>query len=128
MKESTVDIFMYVCTFMQMKESFPAARFFKALADPNRMRILQELCSCEEAQSVSEMGRCCDVDLSVLSRHLAQLRDAGIVTSKKDGRHVRYLADAGGLAKIFRDLADALEECANCGCEPNKPKTKGETP
>ncbi|MEM7602152.1 MAG: metalloregulator ArsR/SmtB family transcription factor, partial [Verrucomicrobiota bacterium] len=69
---------------MQMKEATPfsSADLFKALAEPNRLKILQRLCGCREAQSVSEMSDCCEIDLSVVSRHLAQLKAAGVVTAE----------------------------------------------
>ena len=119
-------IYLHACTFMQMKEiePFPQAELFKALADPNRLRILSSLCQCREPQSVSELGDCCDVDLSVLSRHLKQLRHAGIVSAEKQSRHVLYTANAPELAKIFRKLAGALENCACCQGSSN-PNQKG---
>ena len=130
----SLDSHLHACTFMQMNDStshLSDARFFKALSDPNRLRILESLCGCQDPQSVTELGNCCDVDLSVLSRHLAQLRDAGVVSGKKDGRHTRYTANVAELAQIFRDMADALEKSAchpSCCSNPNpnpNPNQKG---
>ena len=62
------------------------------------------------------MSRCCglDVDLSVVSRHLAQLRDCDLVRSEKEGKSVLYSANAGEIADHLRKLADALDSCACC--------------
>lgn len=85
---------------------------FGALADGTRLRLLACLAKCARSCSVSEIGECCDVDLSVVSRHLAILEEAGIVGQERQGRnrlyHVRFERVSGAL----RGLADALDECA----------------
>jgi ArsR family transcriptional regulator len=64
-----------------MKE---AARFFKALSDESRLKMLwllfnrQELCVCD-VMAVLEITQ------SKASRHLAALRHIGIATDRKDG-------------------------------------------
>ncbi len=86
-------------------------RFFKALSDPTRgallARLLETGCSC----TVSEIAECCSVDLSVVSRHLATLRQAGIVEAKRDGREVRYSVCYPEVVRTLRELADHIEEC-----------------
>jgi ArsR family transcriptional regulator len=66
----------------------PIARLFKALADPDRVRIVAllthgELCVChiEEALNDSQPS---------VSRHLAMLRAAGVVESRREGNWVYY--------------------------------------
>ena len=85
--------------------------FFKALGDQNRIAILVELAKCSQPQTVSQMTRCCSVDLSVVSRHLATLREAGIVASEKRGREVYYWVRFPDLTKRLRQMADAIEAC-----------------
>ena len=65
-----------------------AATFFKALSDQTRLRIVhllsyQKLCVCQlmEAMSISQ---------AKVSRHLAVLRQAGLVTSHKQAQWVWY--------------------------------------
>lgn len=92
-----------------------APRFFRALADPNRMAILSRLSQACGAQSVGEVAEGCAVDLSVVSRHLAILRDCGIVSADKRGRTVYYSVRYTELVRTLRTLADAIEAC--CGPE-----------
>ena len=60
----------------------------RALSDPGRVRLLaalrgRELCAC---QLVELLG----LAASTVSRHMAVLRQAGLVTARKDGRWVHY--------------------------------------
>lgn len=88
---------------------------FKALSDPNRLAILIHLAMCGSSQSVTEVTPCCPVDFSVVSRHLQILREAGAVTSKKNGRTVQYTLRTGELITMLRSIADALESCCPGG-------------
>jgi len=88
---------------------------FKALADPNRQQILVRLAGGNSERTVTEVAGCCSVDLSVVSRHLANLRDAGIVRSQKRGKEVFYTLEAHSLVSRLRAIADAIERC--CGGE-----------
>jgi ArsR family transcriptional regulator len=93
---------------------------FKALSDPTRLRLLACLAKCGRACSVGEVAECCAVDLSVVSRHLSALADAGVVESTKEGRSVSYRVRFADMAGMFRSLADALEECCPEGCNANR--------
>lgn len=84
---------------------------FKALGDPNRVTLLARLARCRRPCSVSEMAECCPVDLSVVSRHLAQLRDAGAVCAQKRGKEVHYSVRYKELTAALRAMADAIEAC-----------------
>jgi predicted transcriptional regulator len=64
------------------------AQVFKALAHPGRLLILDELsrgerCVCELAELVGS-------EMPTVSRHLSQLRNAGIVDDDKRGAQVFY--------------------------------------
>jgi ArsR family transcriptional regulator len=78
-----------------MKES---ARFFKALADESRLKMLwllfnrRELCVCD-VMAVLEITQ------SKASRHLAALRHVGIATDRKEGLWSYY---------SLRDVEDEL--------------------
>lgn len=94
------------------------AEVFKALGDPTRLNLFACLVKCGRACSVTEVAECCDVDFSVVSRHLAILADAGVLRSRKVGRTVWYEAAGDELVDWLRSLADAIEEscCAADGC------------
>ncbi len=84
---------------------------FKALADPNRVAILTRLAESGEKQTVTDVACCCPVDISVVSRHLAVLRGAGILEAQKRGREVLYSVRIDKLTTLLRNLADALDAC-----------------
>ncbi|MFG0274128.1 MAG: ArsR/SmtB family transcription factor [Phycisphaerales bacterium] len=91
---------------------------FRALSDPTRVQLLACIAKCGRGCSVGEVAECCDVDLSVVSRHLKHLATAGALASSKDGRTVRYRVRYGALAQGLRALADAIDACCPDGaCE-----------
>ena len=67
----------------------PPVQFYKCLADETRLRCLllimdqQELCVCELMQALDESQ-------PKISRHLAQLRNCGLLTDKRQGQWVFY--------------------------------------
>lgn len=85
--------------------------FFKALGDPNRVAILACVAESGGELRVSEVAGCCPVDLSVVSRHLRQLREQGLLSSEKRGKEVFYRARIPEIVALLRGLADALETC-----------------
>jgi ArsR family transcriptional regulator len=93
-----------------------SARFFKALSDPNRLQILAHLAGSGRPHTVSELSRCCPVDVSVVSRHLGILRDAGILEARKIGKEVHYRIRASRIAATLRAIAIALEGCPHADC------------
>ncbi len=68
-------------------QAFKAA-FFRALAHPIRIRILELLVRRE--RSVQELQEALGVDQPVVSQQLAVLRATNIVSGKKEGVGVRY--------------------------------------
>ena len=65
------------------------AEFFRALAHPIRIRILEYLGDGE--RSVQELQRLLDLDQPIVSQQLAVLRGRGIVAARKVGTTVRYV-------------------------------------
>ena len=69
-----------------------AASIARALADPKRLCVVERLAGGE--QSVSELSREVGCQVPNMSQHLAVLRSAGLVASRRDGSTVFYrLAD-----------------------------------
>lgn len=64
------------------------ARFFRALAHPTRIRILETLANGD--RSVQELQEALGLGQPVVSQQLAVLRNQGIVTYEKQGLSVRY--------------------------------------
>lgn len=93
-----------------------STRFFKALCDPSRLTILTRLAADARPTTVSEAAGCCPKDLSVVSRHLKTLHEAGILSAERSGREVRYSVRFTEVARTLRAIADAIEAC----CPPNE--------
>ena len=65
------------------------ARIFKALSDPNRLRILKmlqirSLCVCEITEVLQ-------LATSTVSKHLSILKDTDFIIEEKNGKWVNYL-------------------------------------
>lgn len=63
--------------------------FFKALADSTRLRILL-LCHYEKELCVCELTEALQLSQPKISRHLAQLRQTGLLQDRRDGQWVFY--------------------------------------
>ena len=85
-----------------------------ALADPTRRRIFETLV--ERPRNVGELAGELPVSRPAVSQHLRVLRDAGLVTERRDGTRRIHRADPAGLAElrtyVERMWADALAEFA----------------
>ena len=82
------------------------AEFFRAMAHPARIRILEVLSQHRE-QSVQALQFRLALDQPIVSQQLAKLRAHGIVTSRKQGTTVLYaLADprVAELLKVAKDI------------------------
>lgn len=76
------------------------AEFFKALAHPLRIRILETLVTGE--RSVHQLQDALGLDQPTVSQQLAILRAKNIVGARKEGTGVRYTVRDG----LLRDLLD----------------------
>ena len=83
--------------------------FFKALADPTRLRLINLMadeevcvCSCVEILNANQPK---------ISRHLAYLKRAGLVAARRDGKwtHYRLVEPIDPhVAKILQELRDSF--------------------
>lgn len=88
------------------------ARVCKAIADPKRLLIINELRDRE--LSVGDLCEALDVSQSNVSQHLAILRERGVVSTRREGTRVLYtlrgrkVLEAVDLLREFlaEDLAD----------------------
>jgi DNA-binding transcriptional ArsR family regulator len=75
------------------------AEFFKALAHPLRIRILEVLL--EGEQSVQELQRALNLEQPIVSQQLAILRAKNIVEPRKQGTAVRYAVRDRALGELL---------------------------
>jgi ArsR family transcriptional regulator, arsenate/arsenite/antimonite-responsive transcriptional repressor len=96
---------------MAAKQTFDVERFFQALGDNTRLRILnligdQEICVCYFVEILGGPQ-------PKISRHLAYLRRAGIVAVRREGKWMHYrivMPPHIGAAQILRQTLGWLKE------------------
>lgn len=79
---------MYTCTNEQMKKIEAKSKFFKALGDKVRLRIVDYLIKKDSDVCVCDLSKIIKRDPSVIFRHAQILKDAGIIKTRK---HNKYL-------------------------------------
>lgn len=94
-----------------MKSTFNMELLFRALADRTRLRLLNliggdEVCVCYFVEVMR-------IPQPKISRHLAYLKRAGIVGSRRDGKWMHYRVVAPGdpqAAKVLKDVESWLSQ------------------
>jgi ArsR family transcriptional regulator len=84
------------------------ARLCRALADENRLRIVEMLGAGERC--VCELTSALDLGQSLLSHHLKTLKDAGLVTDRREGRWVYYTLSCNALDELGASIDDLTPE------------------
>src|ERR1700728_2062079 len=80
---------------------------FAALADGTRRHLLEQLAAAD--RPVSELMTGLYISQAAVSQHLRVLREAGLVTARKQGRHRYYQLRPAALEEL-RDWLDELEQ------------------
>ena len=91
------------------RKQYDIAFLFKALADPTRLRLINlmgddEVCVCFFVEVLK-------INQPKISRHLAYLRRAGVVSARRDGKWIHYrLVEPPDehAANIFREVRAGL--------------------
>ena len=94
---------------MSGKQAYNLERFFQALGDNTRLRLLnlmgdQEVCVCFFVEILGGPQ-------PKISRHLAYLRNAGIVAARREGKWMHYrvvMPPHLGATQILRQTLDSL--------------------
>ena len=100
----------------------PAAQLttvMKTLADPTRRAVFERIVGDPEIAATA-LVKGSNVSQPAVSQHLRALRDAGLVTERREGRHIYYRAAPKGLAPLtdwlrryeafWRERLDHLEK------------------
>jgi Predicted transcriptional regulators len=83
-----------------------AARFFRVLGDPTRLRIVEALTAGE--RTVGELVTLVGQAQPRISTHLACLRHCGFVTSERQGKVVVYRLALRGLGSVLNKATESL--------------------
>jgi len=107
-------------------QDFPA--MFKALSNPNRLQIFQQLtqccapgsvCSAEDinVRCVGDLGSDLGVAASTLSHHIKELHRAGLINMRRNGQHVECWIEPHTLDRLSAFFARNKQEP---DCEPER--------
>ena len=91
------------------------AKILKALAHPTRLFIVDQLAQAEE-KCVCALTEMIGADMSTVSKHLAVLKEAGIVRDDKRGSQVFYQLRIKCVLNFF----DCVESVMKCNAQRQK--------
>jgi DNA-binding transcriptional ArsR family regulator len=101
---STISSSMHVLSTDDARE---IARFFQVLADPTRVRMVKALA--ESEWCVSDLTQALGMDQPAVSHQLKYLRELGLVSWTKTGRHVYYTLSDTHLRDILNSSISHLD-------------------
>lgn len=84
------------------------ARIGKALGSPKRLELLEMLAQGEK--SVDVLAAELSIDIKLASAHLKALRDARLVTSRREGKFIHYRLSGPDVASLGVKLREVAEE------------------
>jgi ArsR family transcriptional regulator len=88
-------------------------RWFHALGDETRLQIIDRLG--EGEQCVCDLTDLLETGQSRLSFHLKILKDAGILTDRREGRWVYYALNPAAVEKLERFVGELKACCRKAG-------------
>ena len=88
MRRQTVQVSVQIVEEPDAERLAAAARTMKLLADETRLRIIWNLLHGEH--SVNALAAHLSMQPAAVSHHLAKLRSAGVVTTRRDGNRIFY--------------------------------------
>jgi DNA-binding transcriptional ArsR family regulator len=84
------------------------SNILKALANPVRLQLLT--CLSKGPRNVTQLISNCGLSQSAVSQHLEKLRQAGLVSSRRDGKEIFYQLTSKKTAKISSLLQNFLKD------------------
>ncbi len=84
------------------------AKLLKLISNPNRLMIVCKLLS--EEMSVGDMETGLSIRQPTLSRELGHLREAGILTTRKQSKVVFYRLDNPRMARLIQAICHSLSD------------------
>ncbi len=79
---------------------------FKAMADPGRRQMLAALC--HSPRDAGQLARLVGLAPNAVSFHLKTLRTAGLITSRRHGKNLRYQLNQGALSSWISTVGHAF--------------------
>ena len=104
--------------------SAQATAALAALAQEHRLALFRLLVQAgPEGMAAGALAAALGVPNSSLSFHLAQLREAGLIVQRRDGRSLIYRADYGAMDSLVAYLMENC--CAGADCAPGSTAQSG---
>lgn len=94
------------------------ARFFKALSEPVRIQILGYL-MLNGRSDIGAITESMPQDRSVISRHLNQMHDVGILSCEKETRHMYYQINAQTFVDKLEMFLNQIKKSISVCCPPD---------
>jgi len=95
------------------------ARVFKALGDPSRLDIVTSIG--KDARPVTEIVRATGLSQTLVSFHLRILREAGIVTTKRNGPFILYSLSGPVFNNILLKLSTNANSKSSIAADESEP-------
>ena len=94
---------------MPKEEDFQiVSDLFKLLCDRSRVRIFWLLCHCEEC--VINLSSIVGMSSPAVSHHLRQLKAAGLIVNRREGKEVYYTASSTPQAQSLHKMIEYMVE------------------
>jgi DNA-binding transcriptional ArsR family regulator len=103
---------MIVKDSMMQEKATEAAEFMRLFSTPSRLMLLCHIA--EKERSVGEIQEGLDFKQPALSQHLAELRQAGVVQTRRESRQI-YYSIADGRVRVVMDMLMQMF----CGASPS---------
>lgn len=88
---------------------------FKALADPTRRKILRMLG--EREMTAGDLAARFDISAPSMSHHFSVLKDADLVTTRRNGQQILYSLNT----TVVQDVLTSLMDVFSIGEKPSEP-------
>ncbi len=85
------------------------SEIFKALGDPNRLKVVKALTAGELCSS--DVAAIMEMENSTVSHQLKYLRNSGIISSRKEGKFIYYKIENECVKKLFTLVEKHLMLC-----------------
>jgi len=90
-------------------------QFFKILAEPARLELMQVLLERGEAD-IATISEGMKQDRSVVSRHLKAMLEKGFLRCRKEGRQCFYALDGSAIVKRLERILETIKQAMKTCC------------